>query len=54
MPGTKKPQEWYDSGFLRKADTIAELEAACAMESGKLVASVERFNGFAPLAEHYI
>ena len=47
MPGTKKPQDWHDSGFLRQADTLAGLAAACGMDAGNLTASVERFNAFA-------
>jgi 3-oxosteroid 1-dehydrogenase len=46
MPGTKKPQHWYDSGFLRKADSIAELGRLLGMEPGALEATVDRFNGF--------
>ena len=46
MPGTKKPQAWYDSGFLRRADSIAELGRLLGMKEGMLEATVERFNGF--------
>ena len=47
MPGPKKPQAWFDEKFLRKADTLQDLAAACGMDAAKLLASVERFNGFA-------
>jgi 3-oxosteroid 1-dehydrogenase len=47
LPGTKKPQSWYDSGFLVKADSLAELAAKCGMGEAKLAASAERFNNFA-------
>ncbi len=47
MPGTAKPQEWYDSGFLVRADTIAELAAKIGVEPDVLTGTVERFNGFA-------
>jgi 3-oxosteroid 1-dehydrogenase len=47
MPGTKKPQEWYDSGFLKQADTIEGLATACGMSAKNLLASIERFNSFA-------
>ncbi len=47
MPGTKKPKEWSDSGFLKKADTLEGLAGACGMDAANLLASVERFNGFA-------
>ncbi len=44
MPGSKKPQEWYDSGFLKRADTIAGLAAQIDIDPGALVQTVERFN----------
>jgi 3-oxosteroid 1-dehydrogenase len=47
MPGAKKPQAWFDSKFLRRADTLEQLGKDCGMDPGKLKASVERFNGFA-------
>ncbi|WP_254602054.1 FAD-binding protein [Sphingomonas bacterium] len=47
MPGTKKPQNWYDSGFLKKGETIEELAAACKLDPRVLRAQVDRFNGFA-------
>jgi 3-oxosteroid 1-dehydrogenase len=46
MPGVKKPQSWYDEGFLRKGATVEELATACRMDPAKLKATVERFNGF--------
>jgi len=45
--GSDKPEAWYQSGFLRKGETLDELAAACQMDAAKLEASVERFNGFA-------
>lgn len=44
MPGTKKPQEWYDSGFLVRADTIEELARLIGMDPATLKATVDRFN----------
>jgi 3-oxosteroid 1-dehydrogenase len=44
MPGSKKPQEWYDSGFLQRADTIEGLARACKMDPARLKATVEKFN----------
>jgi 3-oxosteroid 1-dehydrogenase len=44
--GPDKPEAWYQSGFLRRGQTLEELAAASGMDSGKLKASVERFNGF--------
>jgi 3-oxosteroid 1-dehydrogenase len=46
MPGTKKPQRWYDEGYLRKGDTIEELAAQLKMQPATLRATVDRFNGF--------
>ena len=46
FPSAKKPQEWYDKGFLKKADTLAELAGLLDMEPGTLRATVDQFNGF--------
>jgi 3-oxosteroid 1-dehydrogenase len=46
MPGTAKPQRWYDEGYLKKAGTIEELERLLGIKSGALVATVRRFNEF--------
>lgn len=46
MPGGEKPSNWYESGFLRKADTIPELAASLAIKAETLSATVDRFNGF--------
>jgi 3-oxosteroid 1-dehydrogenase len=42
----KKPQAWYDSGYLKKADTIEELAAMLNIAPNALRATVDRFNGF--------
>jgi len=47
MPGAKKPQSWFDRGFMMRGDTLKELAAACKMDPVNLVASVARFNEFA-------
>jgi 3-oxosteroid 1-dehydrogenase len=47
MPGTKKPQVWYDSGFLIRADTIEELASKIDVEPAVLRSTVDRFNAFA-------
>ncbi len=44
MPGSKKPQEWYDSGFLKRADTLEGLAAQIGLDPAVLLATVERFN----------
>jgi len=46
MPGTKKPDSWYDSGYLRKAGTIGELAGLINVEPTILNATVKRFNAF--------
>jgi len=46
LPGTTKPQRWYDEGYLKKADTIEELERLLGMQPGVLAATVQRFNAF--------
>jgi len=46
MPGTKKPKEWLESGYLKKADTIDGLAALLKIEPAVLRATVDRFNGF--------
>jgi 3-oxosteroid 1-dehydrogenase len=47
MPGSKKPQDWFTSGWLKRADTIAALAEQCGIAPDRLEASVQRFNGFA-------
>jgi 3-oxosteroid 1-dehydrogenase len=47
MAGTKKPQQWFDEGFLRQADTIEELAVKLNLDPAKLRATVDRFNDFA-------
>jgi 3-oxosteroid 1-dehydrogenase len=46
MPGSTKPQRWYDEGYLRKADTIEELARKLNIDPARLRATVERFNHF--------
>jgi 3-oxosteroid 1-dehydrogenase len=46
MPGTKKPQQWFDQGFLHKATNIEDLAKLLKMVPAKLRATVNRFNGF--------
>jgi 3-oxosteroid 1-dehydrogenase len=47
LPGSRKPQAWYDRGWLKKAASIGELAYQLGIEPAKLNATVERFNGFA-------
>ena len=46
MPGSKKPQRWYDEGYLRRADSIEELARQIAVDPAALQATIQRFNGF--------
>ena len=46
MPGTKKPQRWYDTGYLKKADTIEGLARELKIDPAALSTTVKRFNGF--------
>jgi 3-oxosteroid 1-dehydrogenase len=46
MPGSKKPQRWYDEGYLKQAGTIEELARKLNMGPARLRATVERFNQF--------
>jgi 3-oxosteroid 1-dehydrogenase len=46
MPGSAKPQEWYDKGYLKKADSLSELAAQIDVDAQVLEATVCRFNGF--------
>lgn len=47
MPGSRKPQRWFDEGYLQKASTLEELAQKLKMDPAKLKNTVERFNGFA-------
>lgn len=46
LPG-RTPQEWITSGFVKRADSLAELAGACGIDAGGLSKTVQRFNGFA-------
>jgi 3-oxosteroid 1-dehydrogenase len=46
MPGSKKPAAWTESGYLKKADSIAALAGQMQVNAAALTATVERFNGF--------
>ncbi len=47
LPGSKKPPEWFTSGWMKRADTVAALAEQCGIDPARLEASVQRFNGFA-------
>lgn len=42
--GTAKPQEWLDSGYLRRADTLEQLARMIDIAPDALAATVQRFN----------
>lgn len=43
----KTPQAWFDSGYMKKADTIEGLAAQINVPADNLKKTIERFNGFA-------
>jgi 3-oxosteroid 1-dehydrogenase len=47
MPGANKPAEWFAEGYMKRADTIEGLAAAISVDVAQLVATTQRFNGFA-------
>ena len=47
MPGSKKPPIWFEQGFLKQADTLEGLAKACGLPADALIATTEKFNGFA-------
>ncbi len=44
MAGSEKPQEWYDSGYLKRADTLEELAGKIGVPAPVLQETVARFN----------
>lgn len=46
-PGGRTPQDWLESGFLIKADSIDDLAAKTGVDVDGLKATIARFNGFA-------
>jgi 3-oxosteroid 1-dehydrogenase len=47
MPRQPFPGRWYKNGVVKRADTIEALAAEIEVPPASLVATVERFNGFA-------
>ena len=39
-------KDWFENGYMIKADSIEELAQKCGINTGKLQASIGRFNGF--------
>ena len=46
LPG-KTPPEWLQSGYMKRAASIAELARLCDIDPAALSGTVARFNGFA-------
>jgi 3-oxosteroid 1-dehydrogenase len=46
MPGARKPKNWYEQGYLHKADTLDELAQQIKLDAATLKGTVQRFNGF--------
>jgi 3-oxosteroid 1-dehydrogenase len=46
MPGSSKPAEWTEKGFLHTADTIELLAVSLKIDPAMLRGTVDRFNGF--------
>jgi 3-oxosteroid 1-dehydrogenase len=44
LPGMPKPRDWYDLGYLKRADSIEELAALCSIDPNSLKSTIERFN----------
>lgn len=47
LPGAPFPKDFYEQGIIVKADTLPELAAKMGIPADTLVATVDRFNGFA-------
>ncbi|UZW57049.1 FAD-binding protein [Sphingobium sp. JS3065] len=43
----KTPASWIESGYMKKADSLEGLAAQCRIDGRGLLATIERFNGFA-------
>jgi 3-oxosteroid 1-dehydrogenase len=46
LPPGKTPKSWLDSGYMKKADTLDAIAAACGIDAANLSAEVARFNRF--------
>ena len=46
MPPGKTPQSWLDSGYMKKAETLAELAGLCGIDAAGLAMQVTRFNQY--------
>jgi 3-oxosteroid 1-dehydrogenase len=46
-PGQRIPNKWLESGVIVKADTLEQLAQKAGLPADQLIATVQRFNGFA-------
>lgn len=46
-PPGRTPEDWLDSGYMIKADTIGELASKCGIDRAGLEQTIARFNDFA-------
>jgi 3-oxosteroid 1-dehydrogenase len=46
LPG-RTPKEWFQSGFMKRADTLEQLAGLCGVDPRALEETVQRFNHFA-------
>jgi 3-oxosteroid 1-dehydrogenase len=46
MPGSRKPREWTEQGYLKQADSIEALARLIDVDPETLKATVDRWNGF--------
>jgi 3-oxosteroid 1-dehydrogenase len=46
MPGAPIPQMWFDSGYMKKSDTIEGLAQQLKIDPSVLKGTVDRWNGF--------
>ncbi|QPC80534.1 FAD-binding protein [Phototrophicus methaneseepsis] len=47
FPGQPIPQNYYDTGYIKKADTLEELAVKCGLPPQALVETVKQFNEYA-------
>jgi 3-oxosteroid 1-dehydrogenase len=47
MPGSKKPDAWYQQGYLRSGNTVEELARRLNIDPARIKATIDRFNDFA-------
>jgi 3-oxosteroid 1-dehydrogenase len=45
QPG-QNPKQWFDSGYMKKADSLSELASMCGIDSAGLESEITRYNGF--------